>query len=216
MKKIISLFILLSFCFSFYSISHAMKLTGSKKFDLPKYVVMQQSINNNPNGLSIIVNTAYTGMFLSDIPDNAPYYYYKHGILGYTYVLGVTGLNVTLVNNSNQLLVIKWSESSYTMGGYAGIPFLDGMKYINAGNPSALADSILPPNTQLTRNIFQSNVQFINGQWQKGYQPIREDSGLQGSLYLKVVDQNGNSSYASVTTSPIFVPQSSIEMIMND
>lgn len=216
MKKIISAFLLLMICFSYLNVSYAMKITGSKKFDLPNYVVMNPTISENANGLSISIDSAYTGMFLANIPNNSACYYYKHGLFGDTYALGVTGLRVTLTNTTNQLLVIKWSESAYTMGSYTGLPFLDGMKYIDAGNPSALADNILPPGARITRNVFQSNVKFANGRWIEGYQFIKEFSSLRGSLYLKVTDQQGNISYASAQTSLIYVPESAIDIIMND
>ena len=113
------------------------------------------------------------------------------------------GINVYIRNKSDEVKVIKWSESTFVAGNFAGLPFLDGMKYVNANNPSALPDTILPPGQDVDKAVYLSRVTFSGIDWYIDGEYIPKNNTLKASLYLKILDSKGNSSYYTISTPQI-------------
>jgi hypothetical protein len=160
-----------------------------------------------------------TGLELCDYPNNyvkdngSNFYWYKAGLLGMPHALGVQGVYLKLTNPTNKVMIIKWSESSFSIGTFSGTPFLSGMKYKDAGNPSATPDSIIPPQKALSTALFISQVSFEGGNWNQGYAYVRADKSLKASIYMKVLDPDGKATYNSVESPPIILPETALNGI---
>jgi hypothetical protein len=118
------------------------------------------------------------------------------------YGLDVIGVNVTLTNASSEFLTIKSGQSSIAMGNYSGIPFLPGMAYRDAGNPSATPDIIIPPNQSVSKTFLVSSCMFSDG-WNVYGVLLPKANYLTIALYLKVEKADSSAEYASVTTPAI-------------
>ena len=148
---------------------------------------------------------------------NYDLFYYKKGIEGTPVVLGVEGIVLLLENLSDNVIVIKWSESSLQLGAYDGVPFFGGMKYADAGKPNLLADTILPPHYEKRITLYLGNPRFVKGgafnsaYWQDGYAVVREDKSLRGLLCMKI-ESNNVSKYYTFRTPRIELPDSVIDI----
>jgi len=113
----------------------------------------------------------------------------------YAIKCGGTGLKIT--NTSSQIYIIKWAESSISIGRSNGIPFLDGVKWKDAGNPSATPESIIPPGGSIDKTVFLPSVAFdsYRATWSITGEPIPKDNSLRVVLCLKISDGNGVSKY---------------------
>lgn len=128
-----------------------------------------------------------------------------------SYTASVNGIMLSLKNTTNQVLVIKWAESAITSKSFSGIPFLDGMKYKDAGNPSATPDSIITPGQTLVKQLNISSVEFVNSNWRILSEPMPKEKGLNFSIVLKVIDSNNNVKYCNVTSPLIIVKTTKIQ-----
>lgn len=164
------------------------------------------------NGLIV----RFTSLRVCDMPiggnleESGNYYWYKAGIVGINHILGVQGVYLELTNSTDKILIVKWSESSFNLGNFSGIPLLAGMKYNDAGNPSATPDTIIPPNKSVNVVLYISDVTFGNGNWVQGYEYVRVDNSLRASVYMKVLDDKGSSSYSIAESPTIFLPPSAL------
>lgn len=140
-------------------------------------------------------------------------YWYKAGLMGFQHVLGVSGVDLKLTNNTDKVMVVKWSESAFNLGSFSGIPMLPGMKYKDAGNPSATPDTIIPPKKSASVVLYTSNATLQNGEWEEGYEYVYVDKSLKASVYMKVLDPSGASSYSIVESPPIILPEAALEAI---
>ena len=113
------------------------------------------------------------------------------------------GINIYIRNKSDEVKVIRWSESTFVVGDFSGLPFLDGMKYVNANNPSALPDTVLPPGQDVDKAVYLSRVTFSGIDWYIDGEYIPKNNKLKASLYLKILDAKGNSNYYSISTPTI-------------
>lgn len=139
---------------------------------------------------------------------DSPYYTNSTaGLFGKMYsTLMLNGANVTFKNTTKQVMVIRWRESSLSFGNFSGIPFLDGMQYREAGNPSSTPDSVIAPGQTVSRELYVSSVNFYsgpNGGWSMNGSFIPRDNSLMITLVLKVLDANEQSKYFSVVSPPI-------------
>ena len=81
-------------------------------------------------------------------------------------VMTAIGLYAQFTNNSNAPAVISWKNSSISSGNTNyGIPFLEGMKYKDAGNPSETPDTIIPPGQKVMKRVFLPDVKFVGSRW---------------------------------------------------
>lgn len=162
------------------------------------------NILNNTIGLKFIsVLTNYTGFAL-----NESYYYSEHKFLGLhlKYWVTIEGIKIAIKNSTDKVLVIKCGESNLSIGSFSGIPFLDGMKYKDAGNPSVTPDILVPPNQTVEKNFYISNVYFAGSTWAINGVPIKKDGSTKATLTLKLILGNDqNTQYYSVTSPSIVI-----------
>lgn len=85
----------------------------------------------------------------SAVTENSPYY--GEG----NYALATMGVNIEFENKGTEAAVISWKNSSIStnLKNY-GIPFIEGMKYKDAGNPSATPDTIVAPTQKFVKKVF--------------------------------------------------------------
>ena len=145
--------------------------------------------------------------------NNPNCYWFKAGVLGIPYIIGVQGVQLELTNTTDEVMVIKWSESSFSLGTFTGMPFLDGMKYTDANNPSATPDTVIPPNKSVYKTIYISYVKYTNDGWFQGYTHVRADKSLKADVYMKVLDSTGKSNYCSAGSPKIILPQNAIDKV---
>lgn len=132
---------------------------------------------------------------------NTNLYFYKKGIGGTPVVLGVKGINLELENLTNDVIVIKWNDSLVQLGEYSGLPFFDGMKYIDAGRASMLQNTVIPPLAKKEISVFLANVEYQKGDafnssgWKDGYAPLMDYKPLDGLLCLRVEVNNQDKYY---------------------
>ena len=114
----------------------------------------------------------------------------------------VKGLNIKFENKSNLVKVLRWSESSMTIGAFSGIPLLDGMKYADAGSPTATPNTVLSPGQTMTIDLIISRVKhtpgsnYSSGKWEIESEAIPANSGLSALLALKVITDNIGNYYS--------------------
>ena len=114
------------------------------------------------------------------------------------YAAAVSGVLVTFTNNTDNLLIIKFNQSNISLGSLSAVPFIDGMKYKDAGNPSATPDAIIPPHTSIQKQIYADYFQFTNGSWIVNGTPVLRDNSLSAKLYLKIEKEDSTSSYLTI------------------
>lgn len=107
---------------------------------------------------------------------------------------GASGVIVELTNTSNDVMVVKWNQSQFRIGTHKGLPFLSGMKYKDAGNPSAIRDTIIAPGETVLEDLYTSSVEFKNGYWNTGLAYLSPSYTTNAGVYMKV-EKNGASSY---------------------
>ena len=114
----------------------------------------------------------------------------------------VKGIQLKLENKSNLVKVLRWAESSMTIGTFSGIPFLDGMKYIDAGSPTATPNTVLAPGQTMTVALNISRTKrtpgsrFSTGTWEIESKRIPANSGISGIIALKVITDNVGKYYS--------------------
>lgn len=188
--------------------AEAMRLKGDGVKNVHRYMQYVDGDNFSEtfdNILKVSTNSFYpyaAPEFNLDIDEKyTDLYFYKKGIGGTTVVLGVKGVNLELENLTNDVIVIKWGESLIQLGEYSGLPFLVGMKYIDAGKANLLENTIIPPFTKRNIPVFLSNVEFQKGDtfnssdWKDGYAPLRDNRPLEGLVCLRVEVNNQNKYY---------------------
>ena len=125
----------------------------------------------------------------------------------YIGVACINGLTLTLENTTNNVLVISWKDSAISVDGQVyGIPFMSGMKYANAGNPSATPNTVLPPGAKITIAANIPDVGLVSRRWQIHGAPLLKSRAREFSLYI-AVNSNGATNYLTVTAPGIKVMQ---------
>lgn len=208
-KKIVSLFIvtLISFmCLNIVSASSTDSLFSAA--EIAEKISFSEDSNEHifDNGLGITIVGLLPGVREGNCGDDY-YSFTSYGFITTQYTSAVNGIKVLLRNTTDSVLIIRWSESALSSKSFSGIPFLDGMKYINAGNPSATPDSVIAPGQTLTKELNMSNVKFDKS-WAVLGEPIPKVDGLSFTLTLKVIDSNNSSQYYYLTSPKIIVKNS--------
>ncbi len=124
------------------------------------------------------------------------------GLVRYPATMTITGYELSLLNNSDKPLIIKWSNSSISIAGKNGLPFLSGMKYINAGNPSATPNTIIPPGEIIKLQVYLPAAQFNRG-WDIEGVPVPKEGTIDGFIVLCVLDDNNIEKYHTLYAWPI-------------
>lgn len=154
------------------------------------------------NGLNLLFTSPTPGFTINEsVNDN----YYVFGSSGSRFFSTLTtqGVSITFKNTTNHILIIKWSESAFGAGDNSSVPFISGVKYKDAGNPSALPDLILTPGQKISKDIYLSNVEYKYDNWDVVGIPIPKDGSVTFVLTLKILDNNGNANYFSVNSPSI-------------
>ncbi len=115
-------------------------------------------------------------------------------------VISVRGIGVSITNNTDAVAVINWKDSSIDVDGQPyGVPFLDGMKYMNAGNPNATPNSVIPPHQTIEKLVFLPNVKMMSRHWNVEGAPLLRVKNRVINLYVSVTVR-GTTDYAIVST----------------
>lgn len=102
-------------------------------------------------------------------------------------VLTAIGLYIQFVNSKSAPAVISWKNSSISSGDKNfGVPFLEGMKYMDAGNPSATPDTIILPGQKVLKKVFIPNVKFVGSRWTHDGVTITPSKDVSITLVLSV------------------------------
>lgn len=124
---------------------------------------------------------------------------------GTKYVLGVSGVQLEFSNLSEEVIVIDWAESLFELGNYSGIPFLAGMKYVDAGNPDKTPKTILPPHSTKTIALFHGEP-YLRSDWHHGYAIISTYGDLKALVAMKVMI-NDKTKYYTYITPRMYIPE---------
>lgn len=221
MKKIFLIVVGLIFSLQvgFSGIAGAERVSGNGTKDLWRSIAFENQENRTvtcDNGLVVNFASLNVGNRQNDNAEKNPNcYWFKAGMLGFVYEIGIQGVDVSLTNNTDKLMVIKWSESSFSLGSFTGVPFISGMKFKDAGNPAATPNTIIPPKGTVNVTLFNSAIFYdsFNKTWDVEYLPIRVDKSLKAAIYMKVLDPVGNSIYCSAESPAIILPQSAIDKV---
>lgn len=104
--------------------------------------------------------------------------------------LSTTGIILAIVNNSNSPINISWKDSTINVDGkQLGTPFLQGMRYADAGNPAATPPTIVGAGQKANLYVFTPNVRFINGSWNNNGVPLQPSKNISLTIYAMVNNQ---------------------------
>lgn len=124
-----------------------------------------------------------------------------------TTVAAIDGIILNFQNSSSSVVVLNWSNSAVSANGNSyGIPFLGGMKYRDAGNPSATPNTIIPPGQSIAISAFVPRVEFKNSNWMIKGVPLQKESDIAFAFYVAVI-ANGQTQYLEINTPGINVPK---------
>ena len=117
-----------------------------------------------------------------------------------------------LRNLSNEALTIEWSESRFQLGDYFGLPFMNGMKYMDVGNPEKIPATVLQPGAVEEIHLWRGDP-YIDFDWANGYAPVAADSSLRALISMKVTADK-RLDYYTFKTPLIVLPQYAYESFL--
>lgn len=120
------------------------------------------------------------------------------------YICSVSGISLDLENLTDNVLVVNWGESAFTLGKYSNIPFLGGMKYSDAGDKSVIPNTVIPPKTIVTVTLYLLPRYDRFWGWFDGVANVTTDDSLQGKVTMKVIDGDTSKYYVFTTPHIIF------------
>ena len=141
---------------------------------------------------------------------NENFYWFRKSMSESTYILGVTSVTMEFKNLTDEPIAIKWGQSAIHLGNYYGVPFLGGMKYKDAGNPSMTPDTLIPPWGVQEVTLFHGNPKWTSSGWQDGYTYVRTDDTLNAEIIMKVESSSG-SKYYNYKTPNMILPSYVVE-----
>jgi len=150
---------------------------------------------------------------------SSDYYYSKQGLFNmFAFHPGIEAVTISIHNATDKVAIIKWGESNLTIGNFSGIPFLDGMKFKDAGNPSATPDTLIPPGQTIRKTLNISSVRYGTTQtssdddWHINTEPIRKDRTTTATVTMKMlIGNNPTPNYYSVTSPAIVIDESQLK-----
>lgn len=134
------------------------------------------------------------------------YYTTSMGLIKSYYTITTEGVSVSFTNRSNKVIILKWSESSLSVGSFSGLPFLSDMRYKDARKPDAMPDSLIAPGQTIRKDVYISRVSYDNG-WSIKGEPILRDKSTIFTLVLKIINSSGNTQYISMTSNPVVIQE---------
>lgn len=154
-------------------------------------ILNNQDISNGD--ITVHFNTAYT------IP------IHRHGIdssvlsdPSHLFAVGLLGTNVTITNNSNELRVIDFSNSSIATNDFSTLPFLGGMKYIDQNKKDAIPSKFIQAGQSITLDVYFSCYTMGPHFWIPDYETVpfvNAGNQSQITLFLNVKDPSGVGKY---------------------
>lgn len=222
MKKLVIVCLIgLSVLFSFSNVE-ALRIKGKGTELLYQELVFSDSQDSRiigKNGLALDYLSPIGGnKDISTFKGEPQYYYWFRKGLGGKFCLGVHGYKIRLTNSTDRVMSIRWSQSQIRLGNYSGTVFLGGMKYSDAGNPSVIPDTIMPPQTKITMDVYIANYKlekFIDTGWEwlPVLEPVDTDGSTAGGLYLKVYDENDTATFFVADSPAIVLPKSALAKV---
>ena len=209
MKKTFLFFLLT--CLVFSQIAYAgVCLKGKGIYEAHKNITFVNGPTDQilDNKLKVTAQTPITGhTFSGDLkikpadPACDVYYFRVSGIGHADNVFGVKGVSLKLENLTDKVLVIRWNESVIQIGNTSGMPFLSGMKYIEAGKPASLPNTIIPPKTFVTMDVYPATKVQYSRSWGWGVlvEPINTQGTSQIIITMKVEEDGANKYYSFKT-----------------
>ena len=161
----------------------------------------------NLNGLQIVSSAPIGGFERRLTPIDKNKYYTD----GYNYV-GIKGIVLSFTNETNSVAIVSWRDSVISVDGHSyGMPYIAGMPYREAGNPSATPNTIIPPKTVANISIYIPTISFFDGNWYHYPAFVQREETIKLSCYMNVT-VNGNISYVSLETPPISLERQSVSI----
>lgn len=87
------------------------------------------------------------------------------------------------------------------------MPFLEDMKYRDAGVGSATPDTLLAPGQSILKAVYISRVRLESNEWSIIGEPVLRSNTMTITLILKVLDDKGTPQYVSVTSPAVGIPE---------
>ena len=214
MKKILlMLMLLVGMC----NISTAVQLEGEGVDKLVHSIVYHpddaegSAYKNFDNRLEVVcswddiqtANHQLTNVDEEDIPQNV--FWYRNSANKKPYVLGVEGIVLQLRNLGREPITIEWSESRFQLGSYFGLPFMNGMKFIDAGNPEKIPQTVIQPEEVVKVHLWRGDP-YIDFDWTNGYAKVKVDGSLRALVSMKVIEA-GKVFYYTFKTPLIVLPK---------
>ena len=196
MKKIVSLFLLGMFLSFSCSDTVFAKIVPKPMYKTTsvRFTSAPEHINADGMDICVINPIGSTTSVWSDITE-------KSALCGEkTTALSAIGLYVNVDNKGSAPAVISWKNSSLSLvykgsSKNYGIPFLDGMKYKDAGNPSATPDSVIAPGQKTTIRVYIPDVSFYGSGW------IHRGKAVEyGTDFNMILVMSVNGKYVTITT----------------
>lgn len=129
------------------------------------------------------------------------YYFYTSFPENLDYLVGVKGVNVKLVNNTDGILIIKWSQSTITLGEYNGVPSFPSTTQHNVGAAANVSDTILAPHQEVVMSALVGTLAEEKGTLRSGFHRLTVGEDLHAILALKTVTEDGEEKY-TIAESP--------------
>ncbi len=109
---------------------------------------------------------------------------------------GIGWVEVSIANNSLSIARIIWEKSTVFYNDNSYIPFLDGMKYVDAGKAPAI--SMIPKGSKLGKNILSSGqVTYKSGR--TGWMMLSMPEKLQ---IILCIESNSSENYWTIYINP--------------
>ena|GEM_PF-3531502 len=195
--------------------SYATKISGEHVSKVVEHVMFDTAQNittESSNGLKV----TFTGIGAKNYhlrvgaERSADSYWFIKPYIGDDYRIGVAGLKVNFENTTDHILVIKWSQSTFSLGDFSGYAAFEGMTLMNVGKSDALPDTIIPAKSSVEVFPLISRLTKIKGDLCGDYERLRPDGSLKGILSLKIIDQDGKESYTIAQSPNIILPSSAL------
>ncbi len=195
----------------------AMELNGIGRQNLFKEVKFDDAAPLSftaDNGLQITFKTPIVRNILYAKPTDSHAYYFE--LLSRTNVIGVEGVVVYMTNTTDRRLTIKWSRSRFDIGQYNGMPFLPGMRYMDAGKPEFLRDTVIEPHQTYRETVLIAMPWYdARAGWQNGFVELKDNDKFDVSLHLEVEDADGNTSSVSASSPDIILPEQALDAVLH-
>ena len=221
MKKLF-LFILLIGLIASSVANAGTRLKGKSIYDAHKRIVFtepsEQTLDNKLKVTAISPITDFTSRLgIKPSDPNCPVYYFRaQGLTHLDYVIGVNGISLRMENLTDNVLVVHWNESVVQIGNTSSMPFINGMKYIDAGKPSDTPNTVIPPKSFVNVDLYPAtNVQYQLGEWKIMIAPLNTSGTTQASVTMKV-EENNESKYYSYKTPCMNFPADFLAQYISD